>query len=356
MILSLETLRGLAALAVAFYHFPSESLLFIQQGYMAVYLFFSLSGFVICLNYFDKINNFKSLLSFQKKRFWRLYPIHIFVLIVVLLIQCLKFVLIKLGLPAGSEAFGGHPTTGSWYTVRDFVLHIFLLQAITDYGYFLSWNGAAWTISVEFYTYFIFGLLVILSYQRALIFILLSLSFLIFRNQIFEFINLYMSPNLSVHFKGCLTYFLTGGLMFFIYKNIKFRLNDIFFLILLIISIYACFAGYLKTFMLFSFIILIVALLKKSTISYKLLNNKHLVYLGTISYSFYMIHQVIIYLFIQCLKVLNLGVSFSNKQTGGTGNIFFDTIITISYTSISIVIAIFMYNFIEQKYRLRKPI
>ncbi len=69
MILSLETLRGLAALAVAFYHFPSKSLLYIQQGHMAVYLFFSLSGFVICLNYFDKINNFKSLLSFQKKTF-----------------------------------------------------------------------------------------------------------------------------------------------------------------------------------------------------------------------------------------------------------------------------------------------
>ena len=55
MILGLETLRGLAALAVAFYHFPSESLLFIQNGHQAVYLFFSLSGFVITLNYFKKM-------------------------------------------------------------------------------------------------------------------------------------------------------------------------------------------------------------------------------------------------------------------------------------------------------------
>ncbi len=272
------------------------------------------------------------------------------------MVQCLKFTLIKLGLPAGSEAFGGHPTTGSWYTIRDFILHIFMLQAVTDYGYFLSWNAAAWTISVEFYTYFIFGLLVTLSFKRAVIFILLSLSFLFFRNQIFEFLNHYFNPNLSPEFKRCLTYFLTGGLMFFIYKNIKFRLNDILFIILLIIGIYLSIADYLETFVLFSLIILIVALLKKNTISYKLLNNRHLVYMGTISYSFYMIHQVIIYLFIQCLKVLNLGVSFSDKQTGGTGNIFFDTIITFSYTSISIVIAIFMYNFIEQKYRLKKPI
>ena len=57
MIFGLETLRGLAALAVAFYHFPGESLLFIQNGHQAVYLFFSLSGFVITLNYFKKIDN-----------------------------------------------------------------------------------------------------------------------------------------------------------------------------------------------------------------------------------------------------------------------------------------------------------
>ena len=56
MILSLETLRGLAALIVAFYHFPGESIFFVKEGFMAVYFFFSLSGFVIALNYFSKIN------------------------------------------------------------------------------------------------------------------------------------------------------------------------------------------------------------------------------------------------------------------------------------------------------------
>ena len=69
MILSLEALRGLAALVVAFYHYPGASILWIPQGFMAVYLFFSLSGFVIALNYFNKIDNFKSLISFQKNVF-----------------------------------------------------------------------------------------------------------------------------------------------------------------------------------------------------------------------------------------------------------------------------------------------
>lgn len=353
MILGLETLRGLAALIVAFYHFPSESILWVPQGFMAVYLFFSLSGFVIALNYFNKIDNFKSLVSFQKKRFYRLYPIHIFVLILILLIQCLKFIAIKLGLPAGQEAFGGHDITGSWYTLRDFILHIFLLQAVIEYGYFLSWNGAAWTISTEFYTYFIFAILVLISFRKSYIFITLSIIYLNFSDKIFELINsIFDFKIFSTQFEHCILFFLSGSLMFFIYEKIKFRLNDYIFYIFLIPCLF--FKDYLPNHILFSIIILLVALLKKDSMSDKLLSNKSLVYLGTISYSFYMIHQVVLYLFIQVLKVFSLGVSFtSDESTGGTESVLFDTMITISYTAISIIIAIFMHKFIEQKFRVK---
>jgi peptidoglycan/LPS O-acetylase OafA/YrhL len=351
MILGLETLRGLAALVVAFFHYPGGSILWIPKGFMAVYLFFSLSGFVIALNYFNKINNLRSLVSFQKKRFFRLYPIHIFVLILVLLIQCLKFVAIELGLPAGQEAFGGHPSTGSWYTLRDFVLHVFLLQAVLEYGYFLSWNSAAWTISTEFYTYLLFAILVLISFRKSYIFITLSVIYLIFSKEIFQFINSIFYI-FTPQFEHCILFFLSGSLMFFIYERIKYRFNDYIFYIFLIPCLY--FKDYLPNHILFSIIILLVALLKKSSISNIILSYKPLVYLGTISYSFYMIHQVVLYLFIQVLKIFSLGVSFSDGlSSGGTGSILFDTIITISYTSISIVIAILMNKFIEAKYRIR---
>ena len=355
MIYSLETLRGLAAMAVAFYHFPSDSLLFIQEGHMAVYLFFSLSGFVITLNYFKKINNFNSLIYFQKKRFFRLYPVHIFVLLVVLLIQCLKYILIELGLPAGSEAFSGNPDMEkagtSWYSLRDFILHIFLLQAITDYGYFLSWNAAAWTISVEFYTYFVFGIVTLISFRKSYIFIILLILYIYFNQNIFDFIN--TSLNIKFHrvFQSCMVYFFTGSLAFFVYDKVKYRFNDIIFFILVILSFY--FRGHVSTHTLFSVLILLVALLKNDTISHQILNNKILVYLGTISYSFYMIHQVVIYVFVQILKILNLGYSFSENFSGATGSVFYDTVITISYTGISIFIAIFMHRFIENKFRIK---
>ena len=358
MIYGLETLRGLAALAVAFYHYPSESLLFIQKGHMAVYLFFSLSGFVITLNYFRKIYNLNSLINFQSKRFFRLYPVHLFVLILVLLIQCLKYVLIELGFPAGSEAFTGNPDMESkgtsWYSLKNFILHIFLLQAVVDYGYWLSWNGAAWTISTEFYTYFVFGLLVLISLRKSYLFITLIIIYLIFNQNIFDFIDIFLNLKLHRVFQACMVYFFTGSLMFFIYEKLKFRINDFIFFGLLFICIY--FKNYLSNHTLFSILILLVALLKDSSFSYILLNNKILVYLGTISYSFYMIHQVVIYVFIQILKIFNLGYSFSENFSGATGSVFYDTIITISYTSISIIIAIYMHRYIENKFRIKKSI
>ena len=351
MIYSLETLRGLAALIVAFYHFPGESIFFIKQGFMAVYFFFSLSGFVIALNYFNKINNFKNLIYFQKKRFFRLYPIHIIVLFIVLGIQCLKYILIKLGLPAGSEAFGGSPATGSWYTLKDFILQIFLLQAVIEYGYFLSWNGAAWTISAEFYTYFIFGLLVLITFRKLYIYIIISILYILFHNEIFEFINSFLKIKLHYLLKDCLLFFLTGSLMYFVYEKIKFRLSDIIFLILLFMILF--FQKYLTNYLLFSVILIFVALLKNDSFINKLLNNKSLVYMGTISYSFYMIHQVVLYCLIQVLKIFNLGYSFSSEISGSTGSIFFDSMITIIYIIISILVAIVMNKYIENKLRIR---
>lgn len=212
------------------------------------------------------------MLYFQKKRFFRLYPVHIFVLFTVLAIQCLKYFLIQIGLPAGSEAFGGHSPTSSWYTLKDFILQIFLLQAIIDYGYFMSWNAAAWTISAEFYTYFVFGFLALISFKRLYIYIIITILYIFFYNEIFEFINSFLEIKLHRAFKHCLLFFFTGSLTYFIYKIIKFRLNDIIFLILSLIVLY--FQRYVPNHILFSTMLLLVALLKKNSLINILLNNK----------------------------------------------------------------------------------
>ena len=139
--------------------------------------------------------------------------------------------------------------------------------------------------------------------------------------------------------------------MYFVYEKIKFRLSDIIFLILLFMILF--FQKYLTNYLLFSVILIFVALLKNDSFINKLLNNKSLVYMGTISYSFYMIHQVVLYCLIQVLKIFNLGYSFSSEISGSTGSIFFDSMITIIYIIISILVAIVMNKYIENKLRIR---
>ena len=50
--------------------------IFMSNSELAVDFFFVLSGFVISLNYFYKLNDFNIFFDFIKKRFLRLYPLH----------------------------------------------------------------------------------------------------------------------------------------------------------------------------------------------------------------------------------------------------------------------------------------
>ena len=183
---TLESSRGIAALFVALYHLPENSLYHISKGFYGVYFFFSLSGFVIALNYFERIYNFKSFLNFVKKRFLRLYSLHIFVLFLVLMIQISKLYLVDF-LPIKYEQKAFQPQ--EWFTKLDFIQHIFLTQSITNFGYPFSWNGAAWTISVEFYAYIIFALLIILIRNNQIVFSTIIIIYLFFFEIIFKFLK-----------------------------------------------------------------------------------------------------------------------------------------------------------------------
>jgi peptidoglycan/LPS O-acetylase OafA/YrhL len=77
---ALDGLRGVAAVLVALFHFRSEFITYddfpVGDGYLAVDLFFVLSGFVLAHAYTARFQQGMSIIQFMKIRLIRLYPLY----------------------------------------------------------------------------------------------------------------------------------------------------------------------------------------------------------------------------------------------------------------------------------------
>lgn len=73
---SLDLLRGVASAAVLIWHIgPARGIVF-NAGYLAVDLFFLISGFIVALAYEDKLRTNLSFFGFARIRLIRLYPVY----------------------------------------------------------------------------------------------------------------------------------------------------------------------------------------------------------------------------------------------------------------------------------------
>ena len=151
----LTGLRGIAAWWVCLHHYrevlPTTGMVghLLQMttayGYLAVDLFFILSGFVIHLSYGPMFTylNWEKIRYFAVARFARIYPLYI-------VITCLF-----LANPIAILLFSRSVETGPRYDIRYFLLSLVLAQ---NWGFTreIAWNGAAWSISTELVAYLIF--------------------------------------------------------------------------------------------------------------------------------------------------------------------------------------------------------
>ena len=92
---ALDAFRGLAALLVFLYHMPNLSIItgnpFVRGSAIFVDLFFVLSGFVIYHNYKNKIQSLNLGKAFIIKRLKRIFPLHIYTLLIILVLEIIKF-------------------------------------------------------------------------------------------------------------------------------------------------------------------------------------------------------------------------------------------------------------------------
>lgn len=152
---ALTGIRGIAAWLVVLYHIrlsltgilPVPVIGAFARGYLAVDLFFMLSGFVLWYNYAPHLRagGLDEAGRFLWRRVARIWPLH---LLILALFVAFALVLLATGRDTAAYPFAELP------------LHVALMQ---NWGFTtqLAWNDPAWSISTETAAYLVFPALVL---------------------------------------------------------------------------------------------------------------------------------------------------------------------------------------------------
>lgn len=319
MLNSLTSFRFVAAFMVFIFHL--EFLSQYQLGSAGVQFFFILSGFILAYNYHSKFKELSknSIRKFYLARFAKIYPVHV-----------LTFVI-----SAPLVIFYFHPN-GMYFIKLAIVsgINLLLIQSfIPNQGTYFNFNGVSWTLSVEtlFYLSLPFVLWVFnkLSVRTNIIKSILVL--------IVVWIVLFIingNLNEDNHFQVWLLHifpiirlfdFSTGILLalIFIEKSNRTTINKTLFTFMEFLSLLLLLGALLISvgldvgtvggvYFVPTWCILIYTFAHQGGILSKALSKKLPVYLGEISFSFYMIHLLIIsyFSYLNLDKTVNFFICF----------------------------------------------
>jgi peptidoglycan/LPS O-acetylase OafA/YrhL len=160
---SLTGLRGFAALYVVFHHFfpnlPMKGIgtILIAHGYLAVDLFFILSGFVMTLNYTELFSSGFSTTSFWRflgRRIARIYPLYLVATLCAML-------WLAFGMTVSSDPVQHHLDSSVF---SNFLLNLAMIQS---WGLGYSLDGPTWSISAEWAAYLVFPLFLWIGFNAS---------------------------------------------------------------------------------------------------------------------------------------------------------------------------------------------
>lgn len=207
---SLESLRGLAALLVAFFHVaftnPTYGWSVVRNGYLLVDLFFVLSGFVMAHAYGERLRTRDDAREYLWLRLGRIYPLHLAMTGVFLALELARWVAQTRGATLGTPAFSANSPFA-------LLMNLLLLNAhgLTNE---LTFNEPSWSIGAEFWAYLVFAAISVAGLRgrpRAVVALVGSLA-------LYAGLSLTHPQSLDVHFRGgvlrCLAGFLLGLTVF----------------------------------------------------------------------------------------------------------------------------------------------
>lgn len=294
----LAGLRGICAWWVVFYHTlwlmddsvsgPVRKV--VAHGYLAVDLFFLLSGFVIFLSYHATLTDTsaQSVGKFYWNRLTRIYPLHIVMLgAYLMLFAAFTFL----------STSGSAPASYTWSL---FIQNLFLVHMWV--GSDLGWNVPSWSISSEWFVYLFFPLmafglrklrggiavhLIVIVLLAVLLHLIYSLGGLkslgsdiprmaLVRTML-EFLMGVLIGSLFVHHKAFLEKYRSAALAGFV----------------ILCALYTAAAIPDYSLIPIAFAFLIAYLSVSSSWITSVLSTQPLVYLGEISYSTYMVHYLV---------------------------------------------------------------
>jgi peptidoglycan/LPS O-acetylase OafA/YrhL len=294
-LLELDGLRGLASLMVVVYHYTTwyeqslgysstQPIFEFWGGMTGVYLFFMVSGFVI----FMSLDHNSRLSHFLISRVARLYPAYWFAVL-------FTFILLSL-----------YPIPGREVT---------FLQALVNLTMFQKWvqvppiDGVYWTLAVELTFYFYMSILLMLNLLRFINSIISLWLALILANNLLILLFGIDVPS-SIQFIFFLEYgalFFSGISFYLIYSkrtdNALHTATNLLFSFVLCCLCFQEVSGYIIAFHIVFFLIV------KGYGG--VLRSPALIFLGSISYSLYLIHQNFGYIVIAFLELNGVANSVS---------------------------------------------
>lgn len=349
--LVLDSLRGVCACIVALFHFRTHGVIsnlpFVTKGYLFVDFFFVLSGFVITASYRNRLAGGFSAIRFLGLRLGRVYPLHLFMLAVFIAFEL--FFAVAMPHAADRQPFAGTDApAGIGYALL--LVQIFV-------GASAQWNVPSWSIAAEFWTYAVFTAVFKLA-GRALvpICVVLALGGLAILSVATD---RYIAVFHDWALVRCIAGFSLGVLAEHVFRRmppldrrvatvVEFALVAVLFWYVSTASgIYTLAAPPL-------FMVVVVVFAGQAGLFSKALTTWPFLYVGSLSYSIYMLHYFVQLRIVNMLALVgrasharwNMVERVGDANTVG-GNALFGDAMTLLMLAVVIGASVLTYRFVE---------
>jgi len=284
-ILALTGLRGLAAIWVLLYHVFGYHVFLLGLGYAGVDVFFILSGFILTHVYVAdrQLATRRGYAHFLLVRLARIYPLHLFTLLVLIVIVG---VLPQYSELSARNAFSSTALVANFLLVQNWIP-----------GLGASWNSPSWSLSAEWGAYLVFPFILWQARKITSIRNLLGIAIALF---LVGALALYLAGYRTldgIGLSGCMrmaTEFPAGCLLYLAANKgwrADSRLGPTLFVLVIVVSS----AWPLTQFLLLpAFALMISAAVQEETWWSRLLGWWPIDFLGEISFSVYLTHLIVL--------------------------------------------------------------